>query len=453
MRIEQRKLMPHQRWAINQLATKPGLFLPCGVGKTLTAIRYVRKHKLFPVLVICRKDDVLTWVTELEKEGYNDKYISAIRRSTGKINFSRWTIITYDLVGKLRKELTVQQFKAALADESYMIKRWKTKRTKNVIGVTKNIPTRIPMTATPTTKRDLTGVFSQSLFMDGGKTFGTSYWSFLKKYYTKLPHGGWCLKRGAKEQIIELFEKLSLTVDADSVIKLPRIRRLTKSAPISGNQMRLQDSLIDEWEYKLHGQGPVELKYVIAQLTKLQQIASGFIYDKSGKAHWVKSYKLDLLKNIVTDNDVFGTRPKIVVWCAFTAEIERIASEFSSQCVAFYGKKDKDRARKAFERDKSIRFFVGQVDSAVGMNELIVADTAIYFSNSQKVLSRKQSEGRIRRKGSDVHQEVTYCDLVIEGSRDFEVLTQLRDGVSMTDYVLRKLREGQSLSAVLGIRG
>lgn len=120
------------------------------------------------------------------------------------------------------------------------------------------------------------------------------------------------------------------------------------------------------------------------------------------------------------------------------------------KAVTFYGSVDKDKARKDFHNKNDIRLFIGQVDSGVGMNELVVADTALYYSNSHKVLSRKQSEGRLRRKGTK-HRVVTYYDLITEGTTDIQVFKKLQLGVSFADYVIDKLRNKEPLSRILGV--
>lgn len=446
---KKRKLMPHQSWCLKQIAHKPGVFLPCGAGKTLVVIRYIVKHSLFPALIVCRKDDVLTWRTELENEGFLKDNVSIVKKEY-PASYRKWTIVTYDKLKNIEsKPIILNDFQVAVADESWMIKRWKARRTKILIRRTKRIPHRIAISATPTTQ-DISDVFTQSLFMDSGVTFGDSYWGFRNKYYVQLPHGGWALRKGAKETILKKFEKLSITID--DPIKIPT-RRLIKSCPVSGSQRRMQERLLKDWEYQLTGGGIIELKYVISQLGKLKQVASGFIYDEGGVAHWMKSYKLDLLKKLVTNPDMLGAKPKLVIWCAFIAEIEKIHTMFNQlgvKAVTFYGKSKKNDSRKHFKTDPKTRLFIGQVDSGVGMNELGIADTAIYFSNSPRVLSRKQSEGRLKGKRS-VHKHVTYYDLVTDGTADWETLRNLQNGVSLSDYVLQELRNGQQLSNILRI--
>ncbi|HUU88238.1 MAG TPA: hypothetical protein VMX17_10855, partial [Candidatus Glassbacteria bacterium] len=197
---------------------------------------------------------------------------------------------------------------------------------------------------------------------------------------------------------------------------------------------------------------------VVVQLSKLRQIASGFLYltDNKGKRKtlWFKSSKLKLLRELLTDEEYLKNKPKVVIWCAFTAEILKVAElakELKIKTVTFYGsdRKKKDQARKDFKNKANVKLFIGQVDSGVGMNELTVADTAVYFSNSHKVVSRQQSMRRIRRRGSEIHKQITYWDLVTEKSTDLITLKSVQKSMSVAHNILMQLRKGASLKEAL----
>ena len=192
---------------------------------------------------------------------------------------------------------------------------------------------------------------------------------------------------------------------------------------MSGVQRRRFERIVDLWEYELNDGREVEFDHVIVQVQKLNQVASGFVYDEDGVPHWMRNHKIKRLRELMTDD--FADREKVVIWCAHTAAIDRIAEEFAraglNGIVTFGGSESKDRkskraARLAFRDDPGIRFFIGQVESGVGMNELKCANLAVYFSNSDKVEAREQSERRTRRKGSERHDHITYVDMVTERS-------------------------------------
>lgn len=450
--------MPQQTEAFRFIKAhkgQAGLFMACGTGKTLVAIRYAKKH--LPALIICRRDDYLTWEQELELEGINPHHIRFIE-SSKDFPFSdigHWNIITYDLAKNHTRKIKRTPFQTAIADESHMIKRWKARRTKAIIRCTRHIPSRIPMTGTAITN-DPGDVFTQCLFADDGRTFGRSFWSFRNHYYIQSGPG-WYLKHNAKQKIISKLRRMAYYVHEDDVLKLPPIRRLIKSAPMSGQQKRQYDKILNNWEIQLAGREIIEIDHVVAQLTKLRQVSSGFIYDKNHKAVWFKSYKLKLLIDLLKDPDYLANKKKVVIWCAHTAEIcmlVAIAATLKMRAVAFMGgsRKRKDEARRKFQKDKTVRLFIGQVDSGVGMNELVVSDTAVYFSNSFKVVSRQQSMRRIRRKGSQIHKTITYWDLVTEGSYDEVVLKSLKNNISVANYILSRIREGHPIQSILSTR-
>src|SRR5262249_12589287 len=99
-----RKSMPHQNHAldfINAHHGSAGLFMRPGCGKTLVAIRAAQT----PALVICRRDDYLTWHDELDQErrdpGYTAQFIESAKDDL-PLNPKPWTIVTHDLVKNQR---------------------------------------------------------------------------------------------------------------------------------------------------------------------------------------------------------------------------------------------------------------------------------------------------------------------------------------------------------------
>jgi len=466
MKVKRRVFMPHQVNAYNLLKKHNGqfgLFLSPGTGKTLVAIRYITDCRLFPALLILRRDDYLTWKDELEQEGYPEDQITLIDKSRklkdlGKEQ-NKWTVVTYDLVKSeaVFRWIVRHSWKVVVTDESHMIKRWKSKRTKKVIKATRHIPKRIAMSGSPITN-DPGDVFSQCLFYDDGKTFGNNYWKFRNRYYVNNEYShGWYLRSGSKNLIAKKLATSSFYIDEDEAMKLPPKRSIIKSVPMTGIQRRYYNQVLKEWEIQLKGATIFEIDQVVVQLSKLRQIASGFLYltdEGQKKTIWFKSSKLKLLKEMLTNEDYWKNKPKIVIWCAFTAEILKIAElakELKIPAVTFYGsnRKKKDQARKDFKNKPEIKLFIGQVDSGVGMNELTVADTAGYFSNSHKVVSRQQSMRRIRRRGSEIHQQITYWDFVTERSTDLMTLKSVQKSMSVAHNILMQLKKGVSLRKVL----
>jgi len=459
-----RRLMKHQLRALKFIrghTGQAGSFMAPGTGKTLTSIRYVKGEQHQLALVVCRRDDFMTWEQELEMERQREPFII----DSGRVDLGeatefcmgdgkcRWILTTYDLMKnpEIGEWVEGELFDIVIADESHMIKRWKSSRTKAVIRRTRHIPERIAMTGSPITNEPL-DVFSQCLFIDDGKTFGSNEWAFKRKYYLKSGPG-WYKRRGAKDEIAERLKKIAFYVHEDDAMKLPPKKSIIKGAPMSKSQAKSYQQVLDEWEI-LIGEDVLEIDQVIVQLAKMKQIASGFIYDQEGKPHWMKSEKMNLLFDLLEDKDYMGSKPKVVIWASYTAEIEKIAEiarKNKIKCVTFSGsnRKKKEAARRQFRDNKRTRLFIGQVDSGVGMNELIVADTAVYFSNSFKVVSRQQSMRRIRRRGSERHKRITYYDLITEKSVDRHVLQSINNNMGFASMILSKIRQSKNVSGFL----
>ena len=445
--------MEHQRQAlrfIKKLDGKCGLFLAPGTGNTLVAIRYARLN--LPALIICRRDDFLTWKNELAEEKVPTVSCHFIDKGSQIPQQPyKWTMVTYDLLKNefVKKYILQSYFKIVITDESHMIKHWESNRTKTVFYATRKIDKRIAMTGTPITN-EVRDVFSQSKFIDNGKTFGDNLWRFNNTYYLKSGPG-WYLRHDSKRRVIEKLKAISFYVHEDDVLTLPPKRHLIKSAPMTSEQKEMYNRLLTLWEYEIENK-TIELNQILTQLGKLKQVASGFIYDESGVAHFLNSGKLNLLANIL--KDYLKEKLKVVIWCSYTAEIKMISKllDFMNEkYVTFYSsnRKRKEKARMDFKDDSQIRFFIGQVDSGVGMNELKVADTAIYYSNSFKVVSRQQSMRRIRRKGSENHKVITYYDLITEDSVDQHVLDSITRKFNLADFILNKIKEGKHVSELL----
>jgi len=467
METKTRVFMPHQTKAYNLLIKHKGqfgLFLAPGTGKTLVAIRYATDFDLFPALLICRRDDFLTWEDELGQEGYTSDQITLVDKSRKLKDLGKtqtlWTIVTYDLIKSesVFRWLIRNTWKIVIADESHMIKRWKSKRTKKVVKATRHIPCRLALSGSPITN-DPGDVFSQCLFYDDGKTFGDNYWRFRNRYYVNNEYShGWYLRSGSKNLIAKKLAQSSFYIDEDDAMKLPPKRAIIKSVPMTSIQKRYYHQILNQWEIQLQESSDAfEIDQVIVQLSKMRQIASGFLYlteNDQRKTIWFRSSKLKLLKELLTDAEYLKHKPKIVIWCAFTAEILKIkelAKELKIKAVVFYGSNriQKNQARKDFKQKPAVRLFIGQVDSGVGMNELTVADTAVYFSNSHKVVSRQQSMRRIRRRGSEIHKQITYWDLITEETPDLMILRSIQKSMSVAQNILTQLRKGVPLRQVL----
>lgn len=433
-----------------------------GTGKTLTTIRYINKYNT--ILIVCRRDDYMTWYDQMTEDGWSPKRI--YRMESSKVNWKalrrhvqshkyRVVMVTYDLV----KNPMVFRFirsifwDVCVADEVHYIKRMKSARTQKVIQATRHIDRRLGLTGSPITNKPI-DVFSIGLFIDDGRTFGNNEWRFKNKYYLKSGPGFY-KRRNASDQIAKKLQAFAFHVHEDDVLKLPPKRYIKEYCQMTSIQKRYYQQVLDDWEMEMQDGTIHELSHVIVRTEKLRQISSGFMItppDENGHKEtiYLRSGKLKKLEDMLYSEDYLGDHKKIVIWCSRTAEIRmvyKLVRKHGDKAVRFFGsnRANKNQARVSFRDDPKVRFFIAQVDSGVGMNELVVASDAVYFSNSTKVVSRQQSELRTRRIGSEHHNQITYWDLISEGAIDGAILGNVKSSMDTAQYILDQLKNGVPL--------
>lgn len=99
-------------------------------------------------------------------------------------------------------------------------------------------------------------------------------------------------------------------------------------------------------------------------------------------------------------DDMLEEGGKVIIVCTFTEEIAMFKNYYKKKCVVYDGKmttKAKDKAEQAFNNDKNVRVFIGQILAAgVGLN-LVVANKMVFNSYSWVAADNAQIEDRIYR--------------------------------------------------------
>ena len=109
--------------------------------------------------------------------------------------------------------------------------------------------------------------------------------------------------------------------------------------------------------------------------------------------------------------------------------IAEVCDKVGRQSVAYYGGLslgDQAFALNTFKEDDSIEVFICQGSCGVGLNELVVSNVAIYYSNTDKRRDRAQSEKRQIRPTQKAAQSYVF-DLVTPKSYDSIIYKRLQD--------------------------
>jgi len=180
------------------------------------------------------------------------------------------------------------------------------------------------------------------------------------------------------------------------------------------------------------------------RVMRLSQITSGFLggfrpeesdLEEEPRVVEVGREKLDLLREWVAARLEEQPSVKIIVWCRFRPELERVAEDLKDLLPTYrlYGQGKKERteaiARFSDVTNPEPALLAGQVQAGgFGLN-LVAADHVVYLSNDFSLLSRLQSEDRVHRPGQTHH--VLYLDVLATGPKgqrtiDHHVVKALR---------------------------
>ena len=327
-------------------------------------------------------------------------------------------------------------------DESTTIKNPGAIRTKTIIDLGRNTKYKRILTGSPVTKSPL-DLFTQCAFLDPWLLDHQSYYSFKTRYaITKQINVS-----GRMVQIVvgyrnlgELSEKLkpfSHRVLKDDCLDLPPKTYMKRTIQLSEEQSKVYKQMKEIALATLNGK-LTTTHNVITQLMRLHQITCGHFKSDDGITQTLKSNRLDELMDVLSEME-----GKAVIWAHYRYDIEVIVEAIKKEygdksVVTYYGDTSTDDRQKAIkliqDPESSVRFIVGTPQTGGYGITLTGASTMIYYSNGYDLEKRQQSEARIDRIGQT--KNMTYIDIIAEGTVDEKIVKALRTKVNIATEVM-----------------
>lgn len=491
---------PHQVETIERTLGKDGfgLFLDMGLGKSFclinSAIIEFNQGEIDGVAVICPNSIKSNWQDEIALHS-SALFSVHVYDSTQKKAATKWlkeqrpkNVIPWFIIGveslssgegAAFLEAFLKSGKRSLnLDESSRIKNHGATRTKKLLSLAPMAKKRRIATGTPIT-RGIQDAWSQFQFLDSS-ILSMSYYAFRNRFCVM---GGYLGKQvlGAKDQarFIEMTSDHVITILTEECISLPEKVYQVRHLKASEEQARIYTTLRDSGMVEAVG-GLASYNNVLVRELRLQQIAGGFVateedllaqlrgiegLDFSDLGQWEAVIEKKIEKIL---RPIPGPNPKLeelvaiaeecgkkmIVWCKYRAEIEAVAQALAplGKVVQFHGDismDDRAEARRSFQTDPNVRFFVAQISTGgIGIT-LTAASTTVYFSNSFSLEERLQSEKRAHRIGQT--ETCVYIDLCVgDGKRawvDEKVLKALKTKRNYADVVIEDYRRESGLLA------
>ena len=460
-----------------------GLFMEMGTGKSKVLIDnmgmlYLDGQIDF-ALVIAPKGVYRNWVAKEIPEhmsddiphrvirwvsGPNKKQKEEMRSVQDKFEGLTIFVMNVESYSSLKGQKAGQWMARALGargmiaiDESTTIKNHKAKRTKSLMKIAAGFKYRRLLTGSPVTKSPM-DIYSQCEFLRPGLLGFESYYAFQGRYAVVQRR---TMGQAAFQQIVgfrnldELTQRIdmfSFRVLKKDCLDLPDKIYTARYVGMTTQQFEMYEQIRRHAMVLLDSGEMSTAPAVITQMLRLQQIMSGHLKTDEGDMLYFPSKRMDALEEIINEHD-----GKAIIWSRFRYDIisitEMLNKKFGQGCaVSYFGDtSDDDRAAAVVnfqDPNHPLKFFVGNPATAGYGLTLTEANLVVYYANDFNLETRIQSEDRAHRIGQK--NNVTYIDLICEGSIDERIVKALRTKIDIGAKVLGEdAREWLSLKPTM----
>ncbi len=334
-------------------------------------------------------------------------------------------------------------------DESTIIKNPTSKRTKflvkEVAGLAKY---RRILSGLPSPKSPL-DLYSQFEFLDWDILGFKSYFAFRARYAVmqRQIFGGRHVQLvvGYKniEELRAKIEDQSYRVKLEDCYDLPPKIYTKREVQLTKEQTRLYAEMKLFATAKINETAHVTATIVIAQIMRLHQILCGHVGDEMGKRHAIPEYRTKALLELLEEFD-----GKAIIWCSYDFDVRNVSDVLAKKkdrdgnlvygpgaIAQFWGGNTsvREEEEKRFLNDPDCRFMVATAAAGGRGRTWTVASMVVYYSNTNDLEHRAQSEERAQGVGKN--DSVHYIDLVAPGTVDEKIIHGLRNKIDMATAI------------------
>ncbi|MFW5895152.1 MAG: SNF2-related protein [archaeon] len=391
-------------------------------------------------------------------EEYYDGEVDTLENETN----SPIQILNYNCIRKLWKKF--KNYDIWVCDEYHYLKNRTSGRSKAMKKLSKHIPKRLAMTATPITKDPL-DLFSQIKILDPD-IFPNRYQNFRKKVAKTFDME---IGKGSKKRTIkkvygwkdEGLEWLNNTLYTRAIryrkeeclddIKEPQYERIAINLP--SKVEKFYKELVKNRVAEIGKMGDADYKFVdaansLAVVSYARQVANGFVGIKNDQGeteyYTIDTFKVDALVDLL---QTFDPKEQIIIWYrhkhllklikeALDKEINKKSSRLYEKSYAVINGEVDDMEKATIQskfRNNDFDYIIASIDVTEGWQGQ-TAHIGIWLENHFTFDKREQGEGRIYREG--VNKRPVFYDIVSIGTIDLKVLRSIRKGESLSEKVL-----------------
>lgn len=423
-----------------------GYFMEMGTGKTRVAIETASSlPQCRTILVVLPLSAAGVWRREVRKWAPKSRTVtctmSSVRRRAAKVKQLRerspkrriYILVGYESFWRepMKRQILRLAPDMIIYDEAHRLKSWRTRQSKfahalaledNKIHTPEYI---LALTGTPM-PNGAQDAFSVFKAIDP-KIFGPRWTDFERRYIIKGGYMNYQIMGYRNEE--ELQHKIaahSFRITKDEALDLPPQVDVTIPVELGVKGRRLYDKMMKNAIAKIdgvQGHGTALGRIVLAQETRLQQMASGFVRVEEGKKIIdFDSAKRRALADLLEDMILQG---RVVVFCRFRHDVDvamKIARKFVGDDAYQIDGRINQHSREIMRRMFSVAnpaVLVGQIQVASLAIDLTSAHIGIFYSRNWSFLDYDQARSRLHRHGQE--DKVTYYHLTATHTIDEKI--------------------------------
>jgi SNF2 family DNA or RNA helicase len=433
------QLRPYQDAAADFLYARDRAMIlaPVGAGKTaitLTAMQEAVQRRLVRKWLVVAPKRVCTDVWPVERLKWAPTLTMALavgtpaQRAAALASDADAVVINYDNLDKLD---SLSGFGGIVFDELTRLKNPSGKRFKALEKLLSGITVRWGLTGS-FTSNGLEDVFGQCKIIDQ-TLLGRSKGAFLQQYFHCINRdfGQWTPAAGALEQVMQRIRPATYVLEpGEYADKLPPCHVVEVRTALESRDP--YEKMKKDYVARF-GDDRVIAQNAASVTTKLQQMASGFIYDREGPTpvHWFSTHKFDRLEELLAENQ----RANTIVAYTYQEELAELKRRFPhAQTIDSPGVIDR------WNRGEVELLLVHPKSAGHGLNLQHGGCHMVFLSLPWSLELYEQTVGRLHRGGQT--RDVWVYVILAEKTIDERIWAALHDKRAVSDIALEELKNG-----------
>lgn len=224
----------------------------------------------------------------------------------------------------------------------------------------------------------------------------------------------------------------------DECDDMPELIRTAGEFDMTPEQKRIYNGLVQGALIRLETGELVAEAEGSSLLTRLQQVASGYVKDEDGETHDIIPIESNPRLSYLVD-EVRSCDGKVVIWCRFRKDIENILARFRKEgiiAVDYYGgtaAAQRPRNEDRFRNDPIVKAMVAQPKACGEGLDFSAGTFMVWYSHLHgDLIAKRQADERCTKKGG---RKIAITEMVARGTVDTKILSDNSAKAVVADYL------------------